>query len=85
MGRGGQAELGTKMGSGKYGKGARWRVEKRENFHGFSHFFTFYHQDQPRNYAILRIFTGGSLFKNCEGREVKKSLQNAARGPNLCA
>jgi len=30
-------------------------VKKREIFHGFSRFFTFYHLDQARNYAIFTL------------------------------
>jgi hypothetical protein len=47
------------MGRGKYGKGARWRVEKRENFHGFSRFSTFYRPHQARNSAISALFRVG--------------------------
>src|SRR5690348_9578363 len=37
-------------------------AEKREKFHGFSCFFTFYHPDQARNSAIFTLFRVGPFF-----------------------
>ena len=43
-------------------RGRSW-AEKREIFHGFSRFSTFYHRDQARNSAISALFRVGAIFR----------------------
>jgi hypothetical protein len=76
---------GTKPnGAGIQKSGARrcreyacFKVEKRENFHDFSRFFTFYHRDQARNSAIFALFRVGpsgawNLCGEVDGHEGQK-------------